>query len=326
MNRALIVEDDSAWQLILSEILSEYKLEIDTVKNVAEAKQKIKEFSHRIALVDLSLSHDHNNTDGLKVLDAIKTLDPNCRAILLTGFSTVEVAVDAITKYGAFTFLRKENFQRSLLKEKIQEILKSAPQHALEPVSAPSTFTSPQALIVDDDAGWRTMLEDLMSELGFQTFTSASFGEAFGLLQNEIFSIALIDLSLKDKEMNGYSLLDYASKNQIPAIVVSGFSEPAEIQKIYQTYKIVAYIEKQNFDRKTFKQIVGQTKQPDPLQVLTEREREVLNLLSQGLTNKEIADKLIITTNTVKRHLKAIFEKLNVHTRAGAVAFMTKKI
>ena len=57
----------------------------------------------------------------------------------------------------------------------------------------------------------------------------------------------------------------------------------------------------------------------DPaLETLTGRERQVLGLLSQGLTNKEIARKLFITTNTVKRHLKSIFEKLGVNTRAAA--------
>jgi RNA polymerase sigma factor (sigma-70 family) len=59
------------------------------------------------------------------------------------------------------------------------------------------------------------------------------------------------------------------------------------------------------------------------LSALTDREREVLDLLAQGLTNKEIAEKLVITTNTVKRHLKAIFEKLDVHTRSAATAKAT---
>ena len=53
---------------------------------------------------------------------------------------------------------------------------------------------------------------------------------------------------------------------------------------------------------------------------LTPRELEVLGLLARGYTNKEIAAELVITTNTVKRHLKAIFGKLEVHTRSGAAA------
>jgi len=64
------------------------------------------------------------------------------------------------------------------------------------------------------------------------------------------------------------------------------------------------------------------SQQPPPgeLAVLTDREREVLELVGKGMTNKEIAEKLVISTNTVKRHLKAIFEKLNIHTRSAAAA------
>ena len=46
----------------------------------------------------------------------------------------------------------------------------------------------------------------------------------------------------------------------------------------------------------------------------------MLQLLARGLTNKEIGEALVISPNTVKRHLRAIFDKLGVHTRAAAVS------
>jgi DNA-binding CsgD family transcriptional regulator len=53
---------------------------------------------------------------------------------------------------------------------------------------------------------------------------------------------------------------------------------------------------------------------------LTGRELEVLRLVREGLTNPEIAERLMIATGTVRTHLENIFEKLDVHTRTGAVA------
>jgi len=53
---------------------------------------------------------------------------------------------------------------------------------------------------------------------------------------------------------------------------------------------------------------------------VTDREGEVLALVRQGLTNREIADRLVISPATVRTHLEHIFEKLDVHTRTAAVA------
>ena len=54
--------------------------------------------------------------------------------------------------------------------------------------------------------------------------------------------------------------------------------------------------------------------------ILTNREREILALLADGLGNKQIAARLGISANTVKTHLELLFEKLEVSSRAEAVA------
>jgi two-component system, NarL family, nitrate/nitrite response regulator NarL len=56
-----------------------------------------------------------------------------------------------------------------------------------------------------------------------------------------------------------------------------------------------------------------------PLEALTPREAEVLQLVAAGLPNKLIAERLGISEHTVRFHLNAIFGKLDAHTRTEAV-------
>ena len=58
---------------------------------------------------------------------------------------------------------------------------------------------------------------------------------------------------------------------------------------------------------------------------LSPREDEVLRLVSQGATNKEIADSLFISENTVKTHLRNIMDKLHLANRSQAAAYAVKK-
>ena len=53
--------------------------------------------------------------------------------------------------------------------------------------------------------------------------------------------------------------------------------------------------------------------------LLTRREREVLTLVAEGLTNAEIGALLWISAGTVRRHLENVYMKLEVHTRTAAV-------
>ena len=54
---------------------------------------------------------------------------------------------------------------------------------------------------------------------------------------------------------------------------------------------------------------------------LTLREQEVLNYVTEGLTNNEIADKLLITHHTVKAHIAAVLRKFGVRNRLEAALY-----
>ena len=63
-----------------------------------------------------------------------------------------------------------------------------------------------------------------------------------------------------------------------------------------------------------------QSASPQPLiEPLSEREIEVLQLIADGLTNREIANKLFLSLNTVKVHTRNIYGKLGAHHRTDAV-------
>ena len=338
-SRALVVEDDPSWRQILSELLTDAGLEVDLADSYESAVERLRTAHYRLAVLDLSLtSVDHHNQDGLRVAEAVRRHDPGCVTLFLTGFATVELAVQVIQEKGAFTCLRKETFRRSEFRKLIGQALAQAPRGIEAAPEPPPAVLEPRdepgeeeetgaALIVEDDAGWRELLAELLADAGYEVRISTSYVEAIGLLKRASFALAVVDLSLAssldDSNLDGYRLLHATQKASVPTVVVSGYADPARIEQAYADNLIYACLEKQAFERKAFLNAVQNISavQPDPvLQSLTDREREVLVLLARGLTNKEIARELTITPNTVKRHLKSLFAKLDVNTRSAASA------
>jgi DNA-binding NarL/FixJ family response regulator len=320
---------------------------VDVVDSLEGAVASLRAASHRLAVVDLALAgDDHHNQDGLRVLDAVRRHDPGCATIMLTGFATVELAVTTLTEHGALTCLRKEAFRRSEFRELVRQALAQVPpaEAAGDSPGDAAVEARPAkelglALVVEDDAGWRSILAELLVDAGYRVRLCSSFGEALGCLRRERYALAVVDLSLAGsvvartrlwergssvQGLEGYRLLISTRAGGIPTIVVSGMGTPVEIERAYTEHGIFAYLEKQAFNRHLFLQTVAEAgavgRISGELDALTGREREVLELLARGLTNKEIAEALVITTNTVKRHLKAIFSKLAVHTRSAAAA------
>jgi LuxR family maltose regulon positive regulatory protein len=56
------------------------------------------------------------------------------------------------------------------------------------------------------------------------------------------------------------------------------------------------------------------------IELLSQREREILQLIAQGLSNRQISERLFLALDTVKGHNRIIFDKLQVHRRTEAVA------
>ncbi len=74
-----------------------------------------------------------------------------------------------------------------------------------------------------------------------------------------------------------------------------------------------------NIARKIVASFQKEKKENVELQKLSEREQEILQLLSNGLRYKEISDKLSISTETVRTHIRNIYEKLQVNSRTDAL-------
>ena len=74
-----------------------------------------------------------------------------------------------------------------------------------------------------------------------------------------------------------------------------------------------------------FNNLAKQAQQKVMAPKLTDRELQVLKLVAQGLSNREVAEELFISENTVKNHVRNILEKLHLHSRMEAVVYAVRE-
>jgi len=114
---------------------------------------------------------------------------------------------------------------------------------------------------------------------------------------------------------NGYLLKEISVEEVADAIhaVVQGQSliSPSMASKLLSEFNSLA------------RQAAAQEQLPAP--VLTARELEVLKLVARGMSNRDVADQLFISENTVKNHVRNILEKLHLHSRMEAVMYAVRK-
>ncbi|MDW8180264.1 MAG: response regulator [Anaerolineae bacterium] len=345
----LIVEDDPAWQKLLTEVFEDLGFAVDRAADARAAIAMLRERAYALAVVDVSLDpEDHRNRGGFQVLDALAAHEPPIPAIALTGYATVEMAVEALTRHRAADFLRKETFQRRAFLEVVARLLRqertsaSRSPTALPALRQRASPPGPRVLVVEDDPGWQDLYQEILAELSLSCETAPSYAEALAWLEREAFAMLIVDLQLASSmnpfgNRDGLRLLQVARRRGLPTIAVSATASIDEVEMAYQSLGVFAFFDKAAFNRRTFLQFVQQALrgQPGPsaprptgslspedqaaLASLTPREREVLRWMAHGLTNREIAERLVVSPNTVKKQVDSILSKLGVHTRAAAV-------
>ncbi len=204
-------------------------------------------------------------------------------------------------------------------------------------------------LIADDHPIFRDGLRKLLSlEEDFQVIGEAEDGkEAVEMVQKLTPDILLLDLKMPN--LSGIGALEaLGDKNKTTRVIVLTASEDeaAVVQamrmgtagivlKQTATELLIKSIRKVYdgeiwLDSRMTTAVMKEFSQPAPVRepiktVLSAREREVVALVCQGFRNKEIAEKMFISEQTVKNHLHNIFDKLGVSDRLELALFAIHK-
>ncbi len=197
--------------------------------------------------------------------------------------------------------------------------------------------------IVEDNSGIRRSLELLLSESpGFRCACACgSAEEALRVLPRAAPQVVLMDIHLPN--LSGIECTARL-KELLPSVQVIMITVYADVEKVFSALRAGAsgYLLKRSAPEKILeaitevslggapmtsaiaRKVVEAFKEPRPAVrpevKLTRREQEILELLSQGFANKEIAQNLSISFDTVRWHLKQIYDKLHVRSRTEAVA------
>jgi DNA-binding NarL/FixJ family response regulator len=180
---------------------------------------------------------------------------------------------------------------------------------------------------VDDDRNLRTLVKSLLEPLGYAVSEASTAAEALSIASDERPALVLLDVHLPD--ISGYEVLQRLREefgDDVAIVFVSGERTDELDRTAGMLLGADDYIVKP-FDLGEFIARVRRTAdRTAPARkangsALTPRELEVLMLLASGQGQKKIAQALFITPKTVATHIQRILTKLDVHSRAEAVAY-----
>ena len=180
-------------------------------------------------------------------------------------------------------------------------------------------------LIVDDDPGVRALLARVLEGAGFTTYAAESGEEALAQARSQRPSLVLLDIRLPG--VSGYEVcheLRSTFGDEVAIVFVSGvrtepFDRAAGLMLGADDYLVKPFAPDELVAR--VRRLLERATPSSPRALnLTGRELEILGLLAEGLQQAEIAARLVISPKTVATHIEHVLGKLEVHSRAQAVA------
>jgi DNA-binding NarL/FixJ family response regulator len=199
-----------------------------------------------------------------------------------------------------------------------------------------------RVILADDSMLLREGLARLLAEAGFEVVGRAVDGdELVALVESEAPDVAIVDIRMPPTHTDEGLRAARVIRERWPDVgilVLSQFARPSYAFELLQIgTEGVGYVLKDRvsdldtladavrrvaaggsvLDPSVVGQLVGRPRRGrDPLEELTEREREVLGLMAEGRTNRAIAEQLVITEHTVEKHVTNVMAKLRIPASA----------
>ena len=187
-------------------------------------------------------------------------------------------------------------------------------------------------LVVDDDEAFRSYVVELFESIGYQTSQLATGASVVAAVADDRPAAVLLDVQLPG--LNGYEVcrqlreiygdsiaIVFISGERIEALDRTGgllLGADDYLVKPVDPTELIARVRRLvDWPRANGDTLHSNGK----LGSLTQREREVLDLLAEGLRQDEIANRLVISPKTVATHIQRVLGKLEVRSRAQAVSF-----
>lgn len=192
-------------------------------------------------------------------------------------------------------------------------------------MGAESSFSAAaRVLVVDDDRGHVELVELLLRAAGFEPVVAFDGRAALDAARAARPDLALLDVNLPG--LSGYEVcraLRLEHGPSLPVMFLSGdrtesFDRVAGLLLGADDYLVKPFAADELIAR--VRALLRRSAPAGRVGALTAREREVLALLADGLDQREIARRLVISSKTCAKHIERILEKLKVHSRAQAVA------